>query len=139
DYSKLGGLTASMLRGTDGKQRKEVAKLTGWLAAEVKPEVVLLTNALLSGILPELKRVLGVPVLVTLQGDDIFLDALPERDRKKCVELIQQNCVAADGFICTSRFYADSMADYLGLPRDKMHVVYPGINLAGHSGPRPPR
>jgi glycosyltransferase involved in cell wall biosynthesis len=35
------------------------------------------------------------------------------------------------------------MAGYLGLPRDRMHVVYPGINLKGHGTPpefrdRPP-
>jgi hypothetical protein len=34
-YSELGQLTISMLRGTHGKQRKEVAKLTEWLAADV--------------------------------------------------------------------------------------------------------
>jgi glycosyltransferase involved in cell wall biosynthesis len=134
-YSDLGELTVSMLRGTDGKQRKEVAKLTGWLAAEVRPEVVLLTNALLSGIVPELKQRLGVPVLITLQGDDIFLDALPESDRTRCVELIRRNGERVDGYICTSRYYADHMAVYLGLPREKMHVVYPGINLHGHGPP----
>src|SRR5438270_5620621 len=66
-YSELGQITISMLRGTHGKQRKEVAKLTDWLAAEVKPEVVVLTNALLSGVIPELRRALGVPVFATLQ------------------------------------------------------------------------
>ena len=138
-YSTLGGLTISMLRGTHGKQRKEVAKLTEWLVAEVKPEVVLLTNALLSGVIPEFERTLAVPIYVTLQGDDIFLDALPEADRRRCVELIRSNCAGAAGFICTSRYYADYMADYLGLPRALMHVAYPGINLAGHGGPRPAR
>ena len=49
------------------------------------------------------------------------------------------NCQHADGFIATSAYYADFMADYLGLPRGKMHVVYPGLNLAGHGGPRPER
>jgi glycosyltransferase involved in cell wall biosynthesis len=29
------------------------------------------------------------------------------------------------------------MADYLGIPRQRIHVVYPGLNLAGHGGPRP--
>ena len=76
-YSELGAMTVSMLRGRDGKQRKEVAKLTGWLADEIRPDVVVFSNALLSGIIPEIKRRLNVPVLVTLQGDDIFLDALP--------------------------------------------------------------
>jgi glycosyltransferase involved in cell wall biosynthesis len=135
-YSDLGEITVSMLQGRDGKQRKEVAKLTGWLAAEVKPEVVIFSNALLSGIIPELKRVLGVPVLVTLQGDDIFLDALPDPYRQKCIALLRRNDAAIDGYICTSRYYADFMAGHLGLPRDKMHVVYPGLNLAGHGGPR---
>lgn len=135
-YSELGGMTVSMLRGADGKQRKEVAKLARWLAAEVKPDVVVFSNALLSGVVPRLKQSLGVPILVTLQGDDIFLDALPEADRRACVELIRRNAAHADGFITTSRYYADHMSTYLGLPRERMSVVYPGINLAGH-GDRP--
>src|SRR5262249_20725084 len=121
----------------DGKQRKEVAKLTRWLAAEVKPEVVLLTNALLSGIVPEIKRALGVPILITLQGDDIFLNELPDADRKKCVELIRKNDAGVAGYVPTSRYYADHMAGYLGLSREKIHVVWPGISLHGHGGPRP--
>ena len=39
-----------------------------------------------------------------------------------------------DGFIATSRYYADFMAGYLGIPRERIHVVYPGLNLAGHGG-----
>jgi glycosyltransferase involved in cell wall biosynthesis len=136
NYSELGDITVSMLRGSEGKQRKEVLKLTEWLASEVKPEAVILTNALLSGAVPALRRTLGVPVFVTLQGDDIFLDALPEADRARCVELIRANCAEAAGFIATSRYYADHMAAYLGLARERMHVVYPGINLAGHGGAR---
>src|SRR5580698_587199 len=65
-YSELGQLTISMLRGEDGKQKKEVDKLVAWLAEEMKPEVVVLTNALLSGIIPELERKLDVPICVTL-------------------------------------------------------------------------
>src|SRR4051812_31644052 len=75
----LGDLTVSMLEGDHGRQRKEVKKLAAWLADEVQPELVTLTNALLTGLLPELKRRLKVPVLVSLQGDDIFLEALPAR------------------------------------------------------------
>jgi glycosyltransferase involved in cell wall biosynthesis len=139
NYSELGQLTISMLKGSQGKQRKEVLRLCEWLARTVQPEVVVLTNALLSGVIPELHRRLSVPIVVTLQGDDIFLEALPEPDRIRCKELIQQNCQSVAGFICTSRYYADYMASYLKLSREKMHVVYPGINLIGHGGPRPAR
>jgi glycosyltransferase involved in cell wall biosynthesis len=31
------------------------------------------------------------------------------------------------------------MADYLGLSRERIHVVHPGLNLEGHGTPRPPR
>lgn len=138
-YSTLGNLTVSMLRGSDGKQRKEVAKLARWLADDVKPEVVVLTNALLGGIVPAIRQRMGTPVIVTLQGDDIFLAALPEPDRTRCIDLIRANDANVAGYLCTSRDYADRMSAYLGLPREKMHVVYPGINLHGHGGPREAR
>lgn len=131
-YSVLGSLTVSMLQGREGNQRKEVARLAAWLAQHFPPDVVVLSNALLSGALGELKRTLAAPIFVTLQGDDIFLDALPAADRQTCIRLIQNNDAAVTGYICTSRYYADFMAGYLGIERAKMHVIHPGLNLAGH-------
>ncbi len=138
-YEDLGDLTVSMLQGEHGHQRKEVAKLVRWLRSEVKPEVVNLTNVLLSGMVHEIKRELGVPVLGTLQGDDIFLDALPEPQRGRALALIRDHCREIDGFLATSAFYADFMSGYFHIPREKINVVYPGLNLAGHGGPRPDR
>jgi glycosyltransferase involved in cell wall biosynthesis len=134
---ELADLTISMLKGTHGHQRKEVAKLVRWLARDIKPRIINLTNALLSGMVAELKRQLGVPVLCSLQGDDIFLESLPEPHRRQAIELIGKNCRQVDGFIATSGYYADFMAGYLGIPRERIHVVYPGLNLHGHGHPRP--
>src|SRR5262245_58749379 len=133
---RLGGMAVSVLKGSGGNQRKEIGKLVDWLTREFKPDVVLLTNVLISGLVPALKAAWGGPILATLQGDDIFLDALPAEDRARCIELIRRNCESVDGYLVTSRYYADFMAGYLGLPRDRMHVVYPGINLKGHGGSR---
>src|SRR5262249_25295109 len=80
-----GDLTISMLQGEHGHQRKEVAKLVGWLADEVRPELICLTNVLLSGMVGELKRRLKVPVLAVLQGDDIFLESLPVEHRTRAI------------------------------------------------------
>ena len=135
----LGGLTRSMLAGTHGHQSKEIDKLVGWLETEHKPEIITLTNVLLSGLVPTLKRRLGVPVVAWLQGDDIFLEALPARDRQAAIELIRRNCAEVDGYLVTSRYYADFMAEYLGLPRERMQVAYPGLNLKGHGQPEPVR
>lgn len=139
DYADLGSLTVSMLKGEHGRQRKELGKLTDWLRTEVRPDVVLLTNALLSGMVHAIKQELGVPVLTTLQGDDIFLDVIPPNFRQQCLELIRENDRFTDAYICTSGYYADYMAGYLGIDRQKMNVVYPGISLKGHGGAKPPR
>jgi glycosyltransferase involved in cell wall biosynthesis len=91
-----------------------------------------LTNVLLSGLVHEIKRRLGVPVLATLQGDDIFLEALPQPAKEKALELIRDHCREIDGFIATSAYYANFMADYLSIPRERIEIVYPGLNLSGH-------
>ena len=132
EASQVTDLTISMLRGEHGRQRKEVAKLLHWLDAQVRPEVVNLTNALLSGMVPQLKKRLRVPVLCTLQGDDVFLEALPEPARTQALDLIRAHCQEIDGFIATSTYYADFMVGYFGIPRQRIHVVYPGLDLKRH-------
>jgi glycosyltransferase involved in cell wall biosynthesis len=136
---ELGELTLSMLQGEHGRQRKEVAKLVCWLAQEFRPEIVNLTNVLLAGLVPEIKRALGVPVVATLQGDDLFIESLPEHARKEALDLIRGHCREIDGFIATSSAYADFMAGYLNLPRNGIHVVYPGLNLQGYGVKPPPQ
>jgi glycosyltransferase involved in cell wall biosynthesis len=135
DARQLGELTVSMLQGKHGRQRKEVDKLVHWLAQEIRPQVVNLSNVLLSGLVPELKAHLGVPLLATLQGDDIFLEALPEPYRTQALELIRTHCQQIEGFIATCGYYADFMSEYLHIPRQRIDVVYPGIRLHGY-GPR---
>jgi glycosyltransferase involved in cell wall biosynthesis len=139
EAADLGDLTLSVLQGEHGHQRKEVAKLAGWLAEDVQPEIIVLSNVLLSGMVHEVKARLRVPILGTLQGDDIFLEALPADYRRKALDLVQAHCRQMDGFLTTSAYYADFMAGYLDLPRAQIDVVYPGLNLKGHGGPRPAR
>ncbi len=138
EASDLGDLTVSILEGEHGHQSKEVDKLVAWLRDEVKPEIVHLTAALLSGLVHELKQRLKVPVLCSLQGDDIFLESLPESHRSRCLALVRVHCREIDGFIATSAYYADFMSEYLSIPRERIHVVYPGLNLTGHGGSRLP-
>ncbi len=136
---ELGDLTLSMLKGEHGHQRKEIAKLLHWLDHDIKPDLINLTNVLLSGMVHPFKEKLKKPILGTLQGDDIFLEALPEKYRSEAMKLVKANCREMDGFIATSSYYADFMADYFDIPRHKIDVVYPGLNLKGHGQPRPER
>ncbi|MCH8923498.1 MAG: glycosyltransferase family 4 protein [Planctomycetes bacterium] len=128
----LGALTVSMLRGEAGRQRKEVRRLRAWLEKSVGPDLVNLSNILIAGCVPYLKRRLGVPVLVTLQGDDLFLDQLSEPYRQQALDQIRELASDVDGFLVFSRYYAEHMAEYLGIPAEKMHIVSMGVDLEGY-------
>lgn len=130
----LADITISMLKGEHGRQKKELVKLVHWLVHVVRPDIVNLTAVLLSGMVHEIKARWPAPVLCSLQGDDIFLDALPEPARQTALDLIREHSRQVDGFIATSAYYADYMSTYLGIDRSQIHVVLPGINLAGHGG-----
>jgi len=125
----LGDLAVSMLRGEHGYQRKEVRRLARFLATDARPDLIVLTNMLIGGCIPELKQALSVPVLVTLQGDDAFLEYLPEPHKTRCLEQIRRLVPAVDGFLVHSRFYADFMSGYFGIPPERLHIVPLGIDI----------
>ena len=120
---QLGALTVSMLQGRHGNQRKEVDRLCDWLVQEIKPDAIVLTNMLIAGFIPELKRRLNIPVAVTLQGDDIFLDYLPEPYRQQTLDIMRQLVSHVDGFIVHSRDYGTRMAHELHIPDGQWHVT----------------
>jgi glycosyltransferase involved in cell wall biosynthesis len=130
---ELGDLTLSMLRGEEGKQAKELDKLLDFFSTQPKPEIVVLSNALLIGMARRLHEELKVPVVSTLQGEDFFLDGLPERVRDESWGVLRERAKDVDGFIAVSRYYAGVMQNRLSIPVEKMHVVLNGINLDGYT------
>lgn len=128
----LGGLTVSILKGEDGRQRKELAKLVRWLRDEYRPDVVQLTNSMFVGMAAPIKEALDVPVLCALQGEDIFLDDLPEPYRTDAQAELRARAQDVDGFIAPCRYYADVMSEAMRVPRDRAHVVPLGLDLTGH-------
>lgn len=127
DPQHVADLTLSVLRGREGFQRKEVERLCEWLTGELKPDVVVFSNILTAGCVPEIKRRMNVPVVVTLQGDDIFLRGLPEPHRTQALAEIRRLSEQIDRYIAHSRYYAAAMAEYLSLPREKIEIVPLGI------------
>jgi len=133
----LGDMTLSMLRGEDGNQAKELDRLIEWLKTDGKADVICLSNALLMGMVRRIKRETGAFVAVTLQGEDSFLDGLPEPERSQSWETLAERAQEADAFIAPSRYYADVMAERCQLPKERVHVVPNGILLDGY--PTEPR
>ena len=127
---ELGSMTLSMVKGEDGFQRKEVARLVQWLRDVAKPDLICLTNLLVGGSIPALKRELGIPVLVTLQGDDVFLDELIEPWKTLVLTEMRRLAQEADGFVTFSGFYRHHMSGILGVPEEKFHLTPLGVTVS---------
>jgi len=130
DPKQLGALTVSTLRGSDGHQRKEIDKLIAFVTSEPPPDVVNVPYTLLINLVAPLKHALNRPVVVTLQGEDLFLEALPEPYRTEAIELVRSQVPHVDLFIAVSDYYARFMCDYLRIPEAKMRVAGLGVNVA---------
>jgi glycosyltransferase involved in cell wall biosynthesis len=138
DPELLGSLTASMLAGEDGRLRKELAKLVEALKTTIQPDLVQLSTVLLVGAARQIKAELDVPVLVGLQGEDIFLDGLPDAHRDQCLALLSERAADADGFLSISTYYAKVAAKRYGIDRERIIAVPSGINLEGYTAAPPP-
>ena len=136
DPRHLGELTLSVLKGDEGYQQKELRKLLSWMDQNGRPQVVHLTNSLLAGLAREIKQHLHIPVVCGLQGEDVFLEGLPEPYCEQAQESLRKRIAYIDAFVAPSHTYADFMAELLKIPRERIHVVNPGLNLTGHGRPK---
>ncbi|MCP4202572.1 MAG: glycosyltransferase family 4 protein [bacterium] len=135
DARELGELALGVLQGENGSAHKELDELVGWLRDEFKPDVVHITNSMFLGLVRRLKQELGVPVVVAVQGEDLFIDDLPSAYREKVVAEMRARAQDADIFLAPNEFYADRMAELLGVERHKLTVVPLGLKLDGHREP----
>jgi glycosyltransferase involved in cell wall biosynthesis len=135
DPRLLGELTISMLEGTGGVLRKEFDKLLEWVRAEPVPDVVSITNSMLIAFARPLADALRRPIVVTLQGEDLFLMRLADQYRDRALDLLRRHVKDVHHFIAVSDYYRRFMTTFIGIPEDKISVVPLGISLTGY---RPP-
>ncbi len=124
---ELGEMTVSVLKGREGRQKKELERLMSFLERQARPDVVHITNSLLSMLAPEIKDRLGVPVVCGLQGEADFVKQFSAPWKERAVELIRRHARAVDAFTVPYEGYITDMADFLDEDRPRFHVVPPGV------------
>ena len=126
----------AMLQVDESDLTKELDKLMDWLEHHERPDLIALSNSLLSGMTRELKKRLGdIPVMAFFQGEDGFLDSLPEPYRTRSWEEMKERLGECDMLVAPSNFYAGVMAKRLGIPVAGIEVLPNGINLEGYGEP----
>ncbi len=121
-------MTLSMLRGHEGYQQEELQLLIDYLRDHAKPDVVHLSNALLLGLAYKIKNELGIPVVCSLQDEDVWVDAMYPHYQQKVWDMMSEKAKDVDAFVAVSAFFASVMEEKMRIPRQKLHTIHVGID-----------
>ncbi len=133
DARELGATMLSMLQGQSGYQSKEYHRLMGWLQQHDPPDVVVLSNALLTGFVPSLRENLDAAIVCLLEDEDEFLDELPDDVMHEAQRIIAQHCREVDGLIACSDYYAEVARQRFVAGDDRLSIVPNGIDLSQYA------
>ncbi|MGE4568975.1 MAG: glycosyltransferase family 4 protein [Bacteroidales bacterium] len=100
--------TLSMIEGGNSAFRKEAEKLIDWIETE-NPEVIHLSNTLIIGLAPLLKKRVNIPVVCSLQDEDSWIDLMEEPYRSRAWQGIVNQRRYLDGLVTPSTFYKEKM------------------------------
>jgi glycosyltransferase involved in cell wall biosynthesis len=135
--SELGEMTVSMLVGMDGLMRKEAEQFVAYLQDQPRPDVIVITNTMLSGLVGALSERLQAPIVAQVQGEDAFVGALPEPHATKAKELIRANVRPVRLFVSPNAAYAREMAGFLEAPEERVRVVRTGLSAEPYRRTQP--
>ncbi len=128
----LEDMTISMLLGEQGEQKKELDKMVDWIVEHCKPDIIHISNALLLGLAKRLKEKTGVPVLCSLQDEDVWVDAMQIRFQQKIWDLMHEKAKDVDALVAVSNYFAETMKKLMNLPEEKIHTFYLGVDAADY-------
>jgi len=123
----LEDMTISMLLGRDGNQKDELQQLIDYLKHHEKPDVVHLSNALLLGMAAQIREELGIPVVSSLQDEDVWIDPMDEINREKLWALMAEKAKDVDAFVAVSSYFGELMKQKMNIPDEKLHIVHIGV------------
>ncbi|MGQ8337975.1 glycosyltransferase family 4 protein [Sunxiuqinia sp. A32] len=125
-------MTVSMLLGEEGLQKEELERMVHWLKDEAKPDIVHLSNALLIGLARRIKQEMDIPVVCSLQDEDVWVDVMSDKFREESWELMTERGKEIDAFIAVSDFYAEAMKKRLKIEDGKLFKNYIGVDAADY-------
>ena len=129
-------MTLSMIKGDDRHFAKQTEKLIHWIINHDRPDIIHLSTSMLIGIAKAIKNQINIPIVCSLQDEEIWLDSLENRFAQEAWEAIGQNSKYIDRFIASSEFYKSVSLNKI--PEiSEIDVVYPGVNIEKYSPPTP--
>jgi len=131
--SGLEDMTISMLLGEQGEQKAELEHMVTWIAEHCKPDVIHISNALLLGLAKRLKEKIGIPVVCSLQDEDVWVDAVQPAFREKIWKLMHTRAEDVDALVAVSDFFAEKMKKSMDLPAEKVQTIHLGVKVSDYT------
>lgn len=129
------GMTLSMITGNDSVFKEQVAPMIEWIKKTEKPDIIHLSSSLLIGIAKVLREETNIPVICSVQDEEVWIDSLNGKYAGIAWEAIVDNIRYVDRFITTSEFYREELRKRI--PEiTRVEVVYPGIDREKYA-PKP--
>lgn len=126
-------MTLSMLLGEEGQQKAELDRMVDWLVNEAKPDIIHLSNALLLGLVRSIKERLKVPVVCSLQDEDVWVDVMSAKHRQEVWDLMSERGKEVDAFIPVSDYYAGYIQTKMQIHEEQLHTVHIGVDPYDYS------
>lgn len=125
----LEDVTLNMIDGNHSSREKEVERLVKYIMHNGKPDVIHLSNALIIGLAKQIKQLLDVKIVCSLQNEDDWINDMAEPFQSKAWNMIGAESEYIDAFVSPSNYYKNFFAGKTGLPSDKIHVIPSGIDI----------
>lgn len=121
-------MTVSMLMGEDGNQHKELERMIDWIENHYNADVIHISNALLLGLAKRIKQRLNIPIVCSLQDEDVWVDVMSDKYRENVWQLIRTKSEDVSLFLSVSNYYTEFMKEKLQISNNKIKTIYPGVD-----------
>lgn len=122
-------ITLNMIDGGHASREKEVERLVKYLVSTGKPDVIHLSNALIIGLARQIKKLLDVKIVCSLQNEDDWINDMAEPFQSQAWKMIADESVNIDAFVTPSLYFKQFFMEKTRLPGDNIHLVPMGIDL----------
>ena len=119
-------MTLSMITGDDPTFSDHINQLINWIKNHEQPDIIHLSSSLLIGIAKVLRQHLTIPVVCSMQDEEVWVDSLKGAHAHKAWQGMAENRVYIDQFITTSEFYKSCILNKIP-ELNHIEVIYPGV------------
>jgi len=125
-------MTLSMITGEDPAFSTHVNQLIDWIKNHEKPDVIHLSSSLLIGIAKALRQNLTIPIVCSVQDEEVWIDSMKNTFSSIAWQGIADNLLHINRFITTSEFYKQKFLQKFPAIQN-IEVIYPGVNRENYA------